>query len=408
VSNATLNRFFSLHYILPFVLAALVVAHLIALHINGSNNPNGVQNGGDRYTFYPYFIFKDLVTIFAFFLVLSIFVFYFPNAMGQRWPYIMLLIVFIIYICAISWKYTLNNYLVKIYNKTILLSDLFNLLSFSLGRASLARLTVIFILKFSNKLTKPSLRNAATLLKFFITINPNIVISYYEVYNQQITKVLLFICNFNFIRKLRSRRLSLKITLIRIRVGISETIRTQKKIITNKFLKDNFPFLHSIRPSYNVKVDIFSCSSLYHSCPPAADQESFPYGAEHWLCWPKECLALPYGAVLTQSPGCGAREWPGQALALAPQRRGSVPRSPKGQRSGGESPTLRSKGSEGATLSLRSKSEKGQPLRSSSSSSSSSSSHSSKAFMAGTQPCVAQQLCSHHTSSAALNYSYWS
>ena len=88
VSNATLNRFFSLHYILPFLLAALVVAHLIALHIHGSNNPNGVQGGGDRLTFYPYFIFKDLVTIFAFFLVLSIFVFYFPNALGHSDNYI--------------------------------------------------------------------------------------------------------------------------------------------------------------------------------------------------------------------------------------------------------------------------------------------------------------------------------
>jgi len=88
VSNATLNRFFSLHYILPFVLAALVVAHLMALHIHGSNNPNGVQGGGDRYSFYPYFIFKDLVTIFAFFLVLSIFVFYYPNALGHSDNYI--------------------------------------------------------------------------------------------------------------------------------------------------------------------------------------------------------------------------------------------------------------------------------------------------------------------------------
>ena len=58
VSNATLNRFFSLHYILPFLLAALAVAHLIALHIHGSNNPNGVTSNGDRYAMHPYFIFK--------------------------------------------------------------------------------------------------------------------------------------------------------------------------------------------------------------------------------------------------------------------------------------------------------------------------------------------------------------
>ena len=58
VSNATLNRFFSLHYLLPFLLAALAVAHLIALHVHGSNNPNGVTSNGDRYAMHPYFIFK--------------------------------------------------------------------------------------------------------------------------------------------------------------------------------------------------------------------------------------------------------------------------------------------------------------------------------------------------------------
>nr|YP_009652915.1 cytochrome b [Desarmillaria tabescens]QCG69854.1 cytochrome b [Desarmillaria tabescens] len=88
VSNATLNRFFSLHYILPFLLAALVVAHLIALHIHGSNNPNGVTSHPDRYGMYPFFIFKDLVTIFAFFLVLSVFVFFFPNNLGHSDNYI--------------------------------------------------------------------------------------------------------------------------------------------------------------------------------------------------------------------------------------------------------------------------------------------------------------------------------
>jgi len=88
VSNATLNRFFSLHYLLPFLLAALVVAHLIALHVHGSNNPNGVTSNGDRFAMHPYFIFKDLVTIFVFLLVLSIVVFYFPNTMGHSDNYI--------------------------------------------------------------------------------------------------------------------------------------------------------------------------------------------------------------------------------------------------------------------------------------------------------------------------------
>ena len=88
VSNATLNRFFSLHYLLPFVLAALALGHLIALHIHGSSNPNGVTGHSDRVGMYPYFIFKDLVTIFAFFLVLSVIVFFYPNLMGHSDNYI--------------------------------------------------------------------------------------------------------------------------------------------------------------------------------------------------------------------------------------------------------------------------------------------------------------------------------
>ena len=88
VSNATLNRFFSLHYLLPFVLAALVVAHMISFHIHGSNNPNGVNSNGDRYAFHPYFVFKDLVTLLFFFLALSVMVFFYPNLLGHSDNYI--------------------------------------------------------------------------------------------------------------------------------------------------------------------------------------------------------------------------------------------------------------------------------------------------------------------------------
>jgi ubiquinol-cytochrome c reductase cytochrome b subunit len=88
VSNATLNRFFSLHYLLPFLLSALVLAHFMALHLHGSNNPNGVSSNGDRYAIHPYFLFKDLVTIYLFLLVLSIIVFYAPNLMGHSDNYI--------------------------------------------------------------------------------------------------------------------------------------------------------------------------------------------------------------------------------------------------------------------------------------------------------------------------------
>src|SRR6266487_281454 len=57
--------------------------HLIALHQNASNNPMGVSSKLDRVPFYPYYVFKDLVGFFAFFLILSIFVFFFPNALGH-------------------------------------------------------------------------------------------------------------------------------------------------------------------------------------------------------------------------------------------------------------------------------------------------------------------------------------
>jgi ubiquinol-cytochrome c reductase cytochrome b subunit len=90
VNNATLNRFFALHFVLPFVLAALALMHLIALHDSaGSGNPLGVSGNYDRLPFAPYFIFKDLITIFLFILVLSIFVFFMPNALGDSDNYVM-------------------------------------------------------------------------------------------------------------------------------------------------------------------------------------------------------------------------------------------------------------------------------------------------------------------------------
>jgi ubiquinol-cytochrome c reductase cytochrome b subunit len=88
VSNATLNRFFSLHYLLPFVLAALAAMHLLALHQDGSSNPLGISGNVDRLSFHPFFTFKDLVTIFLFLLTLSIFVFYMPNVLGHTSNYI--------------------------------------------------------------------------------------------------------------------------------------------------------------------------------------------------------------------------------------------------------------------------------------------------------------------------------
>ena len=74
VDNPTLNRFYSLHYLLPFILAALSLAHLAALHQYGSTNPLGISAQTDLVDFYPYFYTKDLVrtlglAAFAMFLV---------------------------------------------------------------------------------------------------------------------------------------------------------------------------------------------------------------------------------------------------------------------------------------------------------------------------------------------------
>ena len=90
VNNATLNRFFALHYLLPFILVALVLAHLIAVHETaGASNPLGVPGYYDRVPFAPYFLFKDLITIFVFMFVLSMFVFFMPNVLGDSENYIM-------------------------------------------------------------------------------------------------------------------------------------------------------------------------------------------------------------------------------------------------------------------------------------------------------------------------------
>ena len=90
VNNATLNRFFALHFVLPFVLAALVLMHMIALHETaGSGNPLGVSGTYDRIPFAPYYLFKDLITIFIFIFVLSGFVFFMPNVLGDSDNYIM-------------------------------------------------------------------------------------------------------------------------------------------------------------------------------------------------------------------------------------------------------------------------------------------------------------------------------
>jgi len=85
VDNPTLNRFFSLHYLLPFVIIGVVFLHVVALHITGSNNPLGidVKTPQDTLPFHPYYTVKDSVGICAFFVVYACFVFFAPDFFGN-------------------------------------------------------------------------------------------------------------------------------------------------------------------------------------------------------------------------------------------------------------------------------------------------------------------------------------
>ncbi len=90
VDNPTLNRFFSLHFLLPFVIAGVVVLHIWALHMHGSNNPLGIDAKGpqDKIPFHPYYTIKDAFGIAVFLIVFSFFVFFAPDFFGEPDNYI--------------------------------------------------------------------------------------------------------------------------------------------------------------------------------------------------------------------------------------------------------------------------------------------------------------------------------
>jgi quinol-cytochrome oxidoreductase complex cytochrome b subunit len=85
VDNPTLNRFFSLHYLLPFVIVAVAMLHMLALHQHGSNNPLGIDAKGpqDKIPFHPYYTAKDLFGLSAFLIIYAAFVFFLPNSLGE-------------------------------------------------------------------------------------------------------------------------------------------------------------------------------------------------------------------------------------------------------------------------------------------------------------------------------------
>ena len=90
VDQPTLQRFFSLHYLLPFLIVGVVILHIWALHIPGSNNPLGIDVKGpqDQVPFHPYYTAKDAFGLGIFLIVLGLFVFYMPDALGHPDNYI--------------------------------------------------------------------------------------------------------------------------------------------------------------------------------------------------------------------------------------------------------------------------------------------------------------------------------
>nr|YP_004062178.1 cytochrome b [Gracilariophila oryzoides]ADR03194.1 cytochrome b [Gracilariophila oryzoides]APC24923.1 apocytochrome b [Gracilariophila oryzoides] len=88
VDNATLNRFFSLHYLLPFIIAATSLIHLTILHQDGSGNPLGIDSNVDKISMFPYFIYKDLLGLLTFIIIFSLFIYFTPNLLGHPDNYI--------------------------------------------------------------------------------------------------------------------------------------------------------------------------------------------------------------------------------------------------------------------------------------------------------------------------------
>ncbi|MBB4039055.1 ubiquinol-cytochrome c reductase cytochrome b subunit [Microvirga flocculans] len=90
VGNPTLNRFFSLHYLLPFMIVGVVALHVWALHVPGQNNPTGIpiKSGKDAVPFTPYATIKDIFAVVVFMLFFAYWVFYMPNYLGHADNYI--------------------------------------------------------------------------------------------------------------------------------------------------------------------------------------------------------------------------------------------------------------------------------------------------------------------------------
>lgn len=237
--------------------------HFMALHVHGSSNPVGISGNVDRLPMHGYFIFKDLITVFVFILIFSLFIFFSPNTLGQQRP--LLYMKYIILQCAICWKY--SGYLNLNYNKTILIlisifiykyniSDLLLIIykcqtKYRIYQYTMSTLLYKIIKYIVYKINDILLIYKNINIKFYA--NPLIVKYYYNEYNQQITKI------FN-----------------KILVGISETIRTQKvlfnELLAHNCLLDSYLFLSPLKVNNNT---LFINSTNINHLDPVAESNGY-------------------------------------------------------------------------------------------------------------------------------------
>ena len=83
IDNATLNRFFALHFIIPFLIAGLTIIHLLFLHQSGSNNPLGLNSNSDKISFHIYYTIKDLIGFLILIITLTFIAIFYPNILGD-------------------------------------------------------------------------------------------------------------------------------------------------------------------------------------------------------------------------------------------------------------------------------------------------------------------------------------
>lgn len=88
ITYGTLTRFYALHFVLPFILVATVIIHIIYIHRSGSNNPLGISSNSDKLPFHPYFIYKDLIGFIVVYIYYILIILYHPDELGHPDNYI--------------------------------------------------------------------------------------------------------------------------------------------------------------------------------------------------------------------------------------------------------------------------------------------------------------------------------